>query len=569
MPLFIFCTQNNDPRFWRYRASADNIDELLKKCYDDEGSLPKNQYSGKLRRNASLASCQTGNPTNGSIYELTLMPNIMNEINYSDGISKAKNLSRKLSVRARNYFGKNTLLIIAAFSFILASCGYSKNLTGRYKEATAQPIATFKDSVKVKGYVLNPEPSAPAAPFRPVNLATDAQVRLIRELGDDMNDPEKMIKLLGTPIIAKEDNSPAIIKKYSYSKRIVLSVRNKSPFPENRISKLEIDLTEPNNKIVFTGCNKIVTEYQTVDQGKLTFKNTVTGEISASTETGPSSSIERNFNEVSSNGKGGFDTATVKSVRNAAAKAGAGGKLGFARELYEEAAVKQRYVSLSASVNSNEVSMYQESISGIDLSGNIIADVEFEIPEDKRITEKFYQFETKDNAGAFLLKDKVKMKTIYEVYPDVATRANDITLNLTYNGVFRKIIKGGKTQIEGDDIVNFQTGTHTEPNAVMLVSRYEMTPKKWYLQDAAGNQLQYSKSNAAPAASLRTIYFRDYFSAKAIIDWLMNNAVTSAPAPGAALASHTISEEKIYFYLGGILLTDANKLLLEINVQGL
>lgn len=568
MPLYIFCTDNSHPVLWKYRAYADTPAALKESCYDGNYSVPRNQYRGDLVEPATLRSCQTGDPTSGQIYVLSPLA----ELTASEDVT-AKEWSRKLSSRSRNYMRRNAGFFFFSLMLLLCSCKPSKNLTGRYKTAVSDSLTNFSDSVGVKGFFLTIPQAAATAPVRPLNLPSNVQERLVKELGKDLNDPEKMIKLLGTPIISDNNTEPAIIYKCIYAKRLVLSIQNKSPFSENRIAKLEIGLKQPEGKITFTGCNRIGTEYQSVDQGKITFKNNVYGEVNAGGELGPSTSYERNGRELYDNGKGGIDTALIKTTANAASKTTIGGKLGFARETYEEANMKQRYISLSASVSENTVTFYQETVAGIDLSGNVIADVEFEVPSDKRETFEFYQFETVGKDEKQLAPDQVKMKKIYEVYPNAELRASSLRLKLSYKGVFRQVLSGGGTLIEGDDKIKLLRGIADAVDSVQLLSKTEMTPKQWYIKgDSETELLSYSRSKNEAPPKLKTIYFRDYFSAKAVLEWIQNTTInpvpqgSNAPTQGEPVQ---VGNEKIFFYIGKNLVSDANKKMLEINVKGL
>lgn len=568
MSFYVFCPENSSTTHWLYRAWADELDQLLNKCYGDEMSVSKSEYSGILVQNAKLRSCITDVPADGKVFRLTpkAVANSGVPPKKAAQARKAKKKPTSTTPQKRKKHNGTSLQLMLALILILIlpACGYQKNLTGRYKTAVVVPLPNFQDVVQVKGYFWESPAVKPPAPFRPVNLSNEAQVRLIRELGADVDDGDKLLKLLGTPIITASGVEPSVINHCHFSKRLVLSVRNVNPRPENRISKLEINVVSPPRAgIVFTSCDKVVTEYQSIDQGKLTFKNTISGELSAGTEIGPSGSLERNYKEIRDNGKTA-DTAFVKAITGASGKASAAAKLAFNRELYEEANVKQRYVSLSASVNDGSISFYQESVAGIDLSGTIISDIEFDIPITHQITEHFYQFETTDKDQAFLARDKVKYKMIYETYADPIYRANDVRLNLNYSGVFRRVVNGGKTMIEGDDNIEFLQGEYTFPNSITLLRSQEMTPHKWFIQFANSDQLKIGRTQNAPANTLKNIYFRDYFSAKSILDWIQGTNLGSN-TPASPLLP--ITNEKNYFFIGSANLTDINKSALEINVR--
>lgn len=539
---------------WKYVLDGNSVLDITSKCYGDQKPPElKSQYDGTTVQVASIKNCVTGVSSNGTIYKVMPVATVNTVLNTSAKINKSK-----LSARSLRYFlnkSKNKISLIGLLLILFFSSCRTPKLTNRYK-VKSDTTGFMAKYVDVKGYALSIPAVAKvvATPLTSLNFTEKGQKALIEELSKNVKEPDKLIKLLGTSLIEeKEAAAPSITYKTKFSKRLVLSVRNKSAYPEDRISKIEVNLTGTPAQFKFLGCDKIATEYQTVDQGKLTFKNNISGEINAGLTSGVSGTAKRTSKIA--NPKTG-DTADFETTGTTNNTASLGGKLGFNSEFTEEANLRQRYVSLSGSITASEASFYQESIGGIDLSGNIIADVEFELYPGNQATWTFYKFDSLFRKSSPVRYDSILIKRSYTIIPNIPVATSTIDLNLSYHVVFRKVIDGGKTTIEGDDKIEFVKLDTVKNNSVILINRDEVIPKRWSIKDAVAHYLIISPT--ANYLDGTPLYFQNYKDAQDFLDWIKR---TNNPG------SNVITLEGLTLFIGNANLNNINRAALYVAVE--
>ncbi len=446
------------------------------------------------------------------------------------------------------------LLALVTSTLLYTACG-SPKLTNRYATKRFYSTTNIDSYAVIKAYTFNVASKPAAAPNTVFELKEKPQAAYIKALADKVKEAKDLVKILSQPLEEEEEDlKPEFLtKKTSFTKRVVVSVRNNSTFPADRISKIFVTLKTSDNAVKITGCDKIVTEYQTVDLGKLTFKNNISGEINAGLTSGVTTTGKKTGNVVNPKTN---DTVANEETFSGTSGGSLGGKLGFASEFYEEANLKQRYVVLSGSVKENEVSFYEESISGIDLSGSIISDITFEASPGNQTSRITYKFSDLLDPKTALptQNDKVKITRNITQIPNVN---KDIALDLTYDVVYRQVLAKDNTTLEADDAVNFIRGSKTLQKETILISRTELVPPEWIIWDTA------TKSVLQAAFTLRgavpnTLYFSSYADAENLLLWLKNIA-----DPNAATLT---TDQKLKFYLDETLLSTSNRKDLAIRV---
>lgn len=446
------------------------------------------------------------------------------------------------------------IILIVCIACLIGSCIGGSKITRRYKEMTPGTLATTDIEVNA---IVQPEDkvSAPKIPLKTIfDLSPEGQAALFNTLGGIERNPANFMALLRDNLsTAVPPRQTLFFDLTRFNKTIIISTKKTSISDADRISRIDVSLLPNNTAVSFTGCDKIVTNYLTADLGSLkytqvataditgvlggggsasanfqdvngTTNNTVNGTTSGSTVTTPVNGVTT-VNTANSNGTN-TNTATGNTTNGTTAQtnfnSSVTGKLGSSRTFSEEVALRQRYINLSAYIKNRELHFYQESISGIDVSGNIIAKVNLEFTGQITETTSF-EFGSLFTAGVPTAPSAIAATQVTYSYPMLAS---DVTMAIKFNGVLRKVKEHAKTITESDDIIELKSGDVNPNTTVTLIKRSEFTPRQWYLiapLPAIGPTL----SIEGPAGSANyysgPLYFNSYETAMEFYQYLQNN----------------------------------------------
>ncbi len=357
---------------------------------------------------------------------------------------------------------KKVIFATLLASILVSSCNFSGRLTKRYKTITVtENDVAIGDRIDVNAYVIEKEKSESPKPKTIFDLSPKGQAALITELGKKETATDKFVSGLTNNLSAKPN--PAEIIDYSqFEKRIVVSVRNKSHMPADRIEKIIITL-DIGSEVKILSCNKLTTEYQTLDLGKLNYTNTQNAEISGS------AGIEAGNEATLANEK-------ITNTTTGKTSAGLTGKFSASRSLSEEVLLKQRMVVLNAAISQNKLSLYQEGVGGIDLTGNILADVTLAI-EDLKV-EKAYAFSELIKNEVLSEAASIKVSEKLLICPNIT---NDVKANVSFEGGYRQVLKRHNTISESDDKVQSYYGKVVNSTAEIIIPKNKIQPKLWKL----------------------------------------------------------------------------------------
>lgn len=453
----------------------------------------------------------------------------------------------------KNIYSIPKVLVIIMLSNVFSSCGFFTKsshgeLTRRFRTYTETPNQTITNHVNVDAYAFSPETPAPSKPKGFYDLAPDIQKYLVWAYAWKDNSSADLIKSIASPFsIPKKAEDVYIDDRTSFKKRLVFSIRNRSYNPADRIWKINITLTKPDGNIRFSSSSTLVTDFERVDVGKLAYnrKNVFNTNLNAGSGVSVSST-EKNIDgsestseTTSGDEKSGQTDQTVsksgsETGSNRTAENKVGGTIGFNSEFSsnEEVLLKQRFVKLSGFVKKNSLSLYQESTSGIDLSGNVIADVEFSYtvtPANQLVNQTVFEFNNLLTGATYNNPNQITVKEFVVLYPNVAA---DIYGCITFDAVVRQVVKKSKTIAESDDEVKFIGGFTTctaPPGDVLLLARREVTPMFWHILNAAGNPIRIKSPAMANPIDL---LFRSFDDAKNFIVWLKQKANQTVTAGG-------------------------------------
>lgn len=366
----------------------------------------------------------------------------------------------------------SALLVMLMCSCSMFGPGQSDGrLTRRYRKADSVYVAY--PLVDVQAYAFSVEPEGAGSPPGFFDQSDTVKIALISAFAKKDTSSGQLIQSIATPLVRKKAPSPDPYiddrMDAAFKKKIIFSVRNNSYFPEDRIWKMTLNLTLNDPDIGFKTSSVLATDFTTVDVGKLSYntKTTVGGNLSASTgaETSSGKKIVKDDSESS----------VSTTLGN---KAGASAE--YAREFTEneEVQLKQRFVKLTGSVNANRLSVYQESTSGIDLSGNVSAEIELYSRGGRNKAQTIFEFQDLKNGSRFSEPDKITVKTFVVAYPDPG---KDIYGKLTVDAVIRKVYKNGKTISESDDKVHFAGNKIVYADSILILPQRACKPLFWQI----------------------------------------------------------------------------------------
>ena len=457
-------------------------------------------------------------------------------------------------------FKKSICIILIAS---LYGCQYTGKLTRRYKKLELKPDGNIEKWVGVEGYVYEPDKPVMADPVPKIitDLSPEAQRELIRQISNKERKSDSLIFFLGKDLYkaVQQQTAPKIIDYSVFKKRFVLTLKNLSDYPADRISKVEITLQTLDANVEVVSFDKLVTNYQTTDIGKVNYNNsmgfdanagiggsfsnssslsdkTTSGSTNSTTNTGSesnsfSTSIKDDALSSTNTTTTGYQSSnasgstlgseilnTAGSIRTLTPSANV--KFSAARSLAEEVLLKQRYVVNSGSITDKTFSIYQESVSGIDLTGTIITDVKLKYNHNKA-DQGIYNFK-----GLFKADNSVNDPSAVGVANYIITYPNNtapVYFKVKYTAYLRHVRSGDKTISESDDKILLYHGYCDSSGKVLVVPPKQFIPKLWTIRTAEGTLLSISSLSEANPGN---ILFIDFDSAKDVLLWLKKSITT-------------------------------------------
>ena len=431
-----------------------------------------------------------------------------------------------------------TPLSIKAFSlfllFIVTGCNFTGKLTRRYHSVNYKDLACeIKKFVAVNASVPEKEPGATPPVKTMFDLTPKGQAALITEINKREASNADMIARLKTDLgVAADRSLPDVIDFTRFNKRILSAVR-KIPIQQGeRIEKVIIKITVNDKNFVFLHCNKIVTEYMNVDLGKIAYSNTnsleLAGNLGGGSEVLVNSSGTDKMTYAPEDKTLGQDRTTTSGISSkSTANAGLAGKFNASRSMNEEVQLRQRLVALNAFVQGNDLMLYQEGISGIDLTGNILTDIVGEYLNNVRV-EKVSTLNKLYTSGTPSSQTALEIKENFIHSPNITS---DITATVKFEAVYRRIDKGDRTITESDDDVTIHHGSTFKQDCTgetfVLIPANTLRPNVWKVTyDAGGTRLPLHIVDGANAGG--DMLFLSYSNANEFLRWLRAGVASGA-----------------------------------------
>jgi hypothetical protein len=381
---------------------------------------------------------------------------------------------------------------------IMTSCSkFSGHLTKRYKSISVTEDHSFiKENIDVAVYAIDIEKPHPPVAKTFFDLSAEAQVALINNFTTQGGSFERLLlwrESKGYPLSLE---ATEMAEYSSFQKRLVVAIRNKGHWPADRISKITITL-DFDTCVTILGCNRLTTDYVHVDLGKMHYSTEQLSDVAGS------SSFQ---SSVRSNNLGPETSQSLST--------GVSGRLSYNRALSEEILLQERLVALNAAISENKLSLYQEGMRGIDLTGNILADVTIGLKDLK--VEKVYSFVSLTTNNEWNDADSIQVHEKLLVIPNLS---RDVSVRVFFEADYRHVEKNDNTLVESDDRVQLYHGMSYNDSAEVILQARELQPKLWKISfDHTGSS---SLRIKAPLASESgDLLFDSYASASVFFVWL-------------------------------------------------
>jgi hypothetical protein len=382
---------------------------------------------------------------------------------------------------------KKQILQIIAVSIVLSGCCGTK-LTQRYRKLT--PLEDKDKPADVtSGITINSAArDVPAAIVANQYVLTDhGQAAYINALSalKPKNADELQSNLF--PDVSGLDKGPSSIDNTMFTKRLLFTVLSNTPYESDRITKLAIHvhLDSKVTKIKILNFDKITTEYQTVDLGTINQSNALT--LGATANYGVAGKITTgNTGNTTSTTVVNPDGSTVVTGNPSTTSGseidpsfGVGLSASYNRSTSETVNLKNRYISLTGYIKDDVLTFEEESITGVNLTGNILSDIKFKITD--KTTTYAYSVSNLTTENKLSDPDKIKIKVIPVFTP---TTIGALNLKVDYDYTVRHVINenGRKTFSESDDDISYYSiTTKDKPVDMSLENRDDLIVKTWFI----------------------------------------------------------------------------------------
>lgn len=457
---------------------------------------------------------------------------------------------------------------------------FKSKLTRRHKVYLADPdnfkIKSRISPIEILVSVQPPASSPPKSVKTFLDLSPEVQKELIKRLGMMENTGSDMMEQLKKNFSNKTstDASIEIVDMTEMKRQIIVGVFNNSLYPGDRINRVNATIKTSSTEVYFTSCDAVITKYETLEISKQTQTTNLGFEVGGnvgSTVVSNTSETGTNVtgNETTSNNEvdklktGQKNTTSNTEVsgsnRQSTIGLGANTKFNASRSRTEEGRLKQRYVALSGNVLNKGVKLYTESISGIDLTGNIIAEVNFKFSN--TTSDFIHSFEKLFQAnGTAETPANIVVKPKFVMYP---TLTGDVSMDvISVDAVLRAVVENQRTIMEGDDKIAMIEYAKIAPSEspIVLVRQSDAIPRRWVIKTDNGRLR--IRTSAAGAGTAGVLYFDSIHQANAFLQWLRElpaatiGAGSTLPLGGGRYALYLQNETLASFLTNCIIVTE-------------
>ncbi|WPQ61243.1 hypothetical protein SIO70_23060 [Chitinophaga sancti] len=348
--------------------------------------------------------------------------------------------------------------IISAL-FLAAVCACQTPKVFRYYSGKEDKVQQLSKPSDIKNYFsLNAFVLTPTAGSD--KLITDLSDRGQQAIIESMNSKTKTSKELVSTIAGPISNASSAGNfkgSLIWKKRVVINITKVDKECANRLQQILIDIDIPSaykDKVEYVSWDKIATEKQSIDLGKITQNNS----------TAYSFSPEIDFLGILQ-GKGIGSVSNTKSTT-------------------AEKSYTSRLAGLNAAiVNKNKLQIFQRALPNEDITGNIVIELTMRSKLSKQI--EVYEFTgLYDGSMPIKEQEKVVLNKSILVEPNFGVLSADVPADITYDFRYRKVSKGCKTEPEYDDHITYLDGNITESGKFILFTKEDLDQSKtWSISD--------------------------------------------------------------------------------------
>lgn len=410
---------------------------------------------------------------------------------------------------------------------LLSGCGIfgGHNLAKRYRNVYNSTL--FKPAldpqsfvqVDVHSYLLK-EVKAPELKYNVLSLTREGQAEYIKTLGDKYPKAADFTKQINANfgfnkkadatvrIIPKSVKKSIIftIGRLEYLKRKGNTVYN---LPGDRLSSLNLKMTIADNLPgKFDSWDKYVSDHLTLNLGKVSSAQQWSANVSVAAQVNLATSLSgSNINTgpdttnqivvVSpADAAGNTNTTTgTNSLSNSSTNGtgstkglqlGGSAGLSYTDSYNTSLDLSSQILKLSGTLGEKKMQLRQEGGPGIDLNGNVVVSVQYELTDDWAKPVHFVKFEKLyDDKHEPLMINKLNIGELTVIFPDLQ---QDITGTLDYDFLYRQVIRGNRHIPEARQKVKFWSGeVPSEENEILekkpmvLVRKADVRPKEYSL----------------------------------------------------------------------------------------
>jgi|GEM_PF-2924350 len=411
------------------------------------------------------------------------------------------------------------LLFLFFILIVLSSCSSQKPLQRYHSiELSPRPNNLVTDGIQV--FATAREASqAPSNPSSPYVLSDHGQAAYISALALMIKDKDiDAFQDNLFPDLSDLDKVPSQIDNTVFTKRLLLTLVSNTPYEADRITKVNIRIPLNSNitSLKILNWDKITTDFETIDLGTINQANSLTlaGNLGYS-QTGPSSSIvgASSSNTINNPNGSTVNTSPVTNSGLTGPSLGAGLNGSYSNTTTSQVNYKNRYIALTGYFRNDSLEFDEQSVLGVNLAGNILSDIKFTFQRRSSLTT--YLVSNLRKGGKILGLDKISIKQIPVFEPSLP---DDLQLPIDYIFTVRHVLNedGKKTVPEYDDDIAYYTVQKRVNANLTLVSKQEMTVRKWTIRDKS-NTLRIKDKYLGTSGYM---FFASLDNAKAFLRWL-------------------------------------------------
>jgi hypothetical protein len=407
-------------------------------------------------------------------------------------------------------------LVIVAIVLSLTAC--ETELPRRYKSMTMERQAPREPLVRVSAFVIETPKSGEEPGV--LQLSAEGQASLITAIAKVDNSVTGLYQQLAKGFAKQPPIN--LIDRSQMTARIIFSTQKSelAGGSADRISRLEFNLKGLVDDLQFHQWNRFETEYGQVDLGKVGLKKGATLSAKLSPE----------FGGTLSAGEAGVTVS---------------------RELSEEIALRQRFITLTGTLDIHSATLVQEGAAGIDLSGNTSIDLTIKFAPEAVESQRIIKFDSFRTSKGLKTPDEISYRVIpihipkHKVVYDNLKKG--IRCQLTGNYELRHVRKGGETIIEGDDAVVFtRGGLEVTPNDLSLMSHEQLVQlRARFFIHSLGNEGENLAIDHSPRDSHLPLDFATYEEAEEFLDWVSRQDAITLGGKKLKLSQRPLTQSDI------------------------